>query len=57
MTVIVNEMEVVVASAERGEASAAAPTQQAADPPPLTPREITEVLERRARIALRVMAH
>jgi hypothetical protein len=57
MTVIVNEMEVVVAAGDRGEASAAAPPQQAADPPPLTPREITEVLERRARIALRVMAH
>jgi hypothetical protein len=55
MTVVINELEVVVPS-ERGEAPAAAPPPEAAPPPP-SPREIAEVLERRARIALRTLAH
>jgi hypothetical protein len=54
MTVIVNELEVVVAPPAGGDAEAPPPPPAA---PTLTPREIAEVLERRARIALRTLAH
>ncbi|HYH78817.1 MAG TPA: hypothetical protein VEX86_03450 [Longimicrobium sp.] len=53
MPVIVNEMEVVLAP-ESG-APGAGPGMQA--PPPVDPRVTAELLERRARTELRLLAH
>ena len=54
MSVVINDLEVVVA----GDAAPAAGGQPApAGPPALTPLEISELLERRARQALRLFAH
>jgi hypothetical protein len=52
MAVVINELEVVVedAPASPGEAQPGAP-------PPLSPLEMGELLERRARNALRLFAH
>lgn len=55
MPVIVNELEVVVAPPEPAEESRARPDEPRPQPP--TPLELTAVLERRARQALRVFAH
>jgi hypothetical protein len=53
MAVVINELEVVV------EETPSAPSGggQAAGPPPLSPLEMGELLERRARNALRLFAH
>lgn len=51
MSVVINEIEVVVAEVPAGDGTAPPPA------PPLTPLEIAEVLERRARQALRLFAH
>ncbi|HEU0301653.1 MAG TPA: hypothetical protein VFR37_19515 [Longimicrobium sp.] len=53
MTVVINELEVVVAD----EPPAPAGGAPAAEPPALTPLEVAELLERRARQALRLFAH
>jgi len=53
MAVVINEIEVTVESDE-----APLPGQRpAAGPPALTPLEIAELLERRARTELRLFAH
>ncbi|HEY0022144.1 MAG TPA: hypothetical protein VGB24_04515 [Longimicrobium sp.] len=52
MTVVINELEVVV-SEPQGSSQQPAP----AGPPALGPREIAELLERRARQELRLFAH
>lgn len=54
MPVVINELEVVVAPVEGG----MGPGMQGPPPaPPLTPLEISELLERRARQELRLFAH
>jgi hypothetical protein len=53
MTVVINELEVVVSESEGRQAQQPAP----AGPPALGPREIAELLERRARQELRLFAH
>ena len=56
MPVIVNELEVVVES--QGEPAPEGPSPAAAAPQPvLTPLELQEVLDRRARLARRTFAH
>lgn len=55
MPVIVNELEVVVAPPEP--AVEPRPGSEEPRPQPATPLELTAVLERRARQALRVFAH
>ena len=53
MAVVINELEVVVEEASgpsNGE-------PQPGAPPPLSPLEMSELLERRARYALRLFAH
>lgn len=52
MPVVINELEVVVAPPEGG-----AGPGRPLPPPPLSPLEIAELLERRARQALRLFAH
>ena len=54
MPVIVNEMEVVLATEGGGGEGGAGATQS---PPPPDPRAMAELLERRARNELRVFAH
>ena len=54
MPVIVNELEVVV---ESDAPPAAAGAQQAPPAPVLSPLEVAELLERRARNELRLFAH
>jgi hypothetical protein len=53
MPVVINELEVVVESEEAAGSGRPAPS----GPPPLTPLEIAELLERRARGELRLYAH
>lgn len=53
MTVVINDLEVVVAP----DAPAPATGPAAPEHPALTPLEIAELLERRARQALRLFAH
>jgi hypothetical protein len=53
MAVVINELEVVVAPVEGGGGAMQAPPPA----PPLTPLDIAELLERRARQALRTFAH
>jgi hypothetical protein len=55
MSVVINEIEVVVESEDRPGASGQG--QSAAGAPPLTPLEMAELLERRARQELRLFAH
>ncbi|MET0398119.1 MAG: hypothetical protein ABW277_15065 [Longimicrobiaceae bacterium] len=58
MTVIVNELEVVVASTEPGAQRGGGGAGEAASAPPaLTPRDLAEQLERRDRTELRLLAH
>jgi hypothetical protein len=54
MTVVINELEVVVAPPEGGQQG---PHPAPAGPPALAPRDIAELLERRARQELRLFAH
>lgn len=53
MTVVINELEVVLPAEEKG-----APGQPpAAAAPPLVPMDVAALLERRARQELRLFAH
>lgn len=54
MAVVINELEVVVAPVEGGTGGG---MQGPPPAPPLTPLEISELLERRARQELRLFAH
>ena len=54
MSVVINELEVVVPAPE---AAAGAQSGPAPGAPPLTPLEVAELLERRARQELRLFAH
>ena len=56
MPVVINEMEIVMAPPASGQAQGAQPPPAAAAPP-LTPREVSELLERRVRQELRLFAH
>ena len=53
MAVVINELEVVVEDAPSPSGGQAQPGA----PPPLSPLEMGELLERRARNALRLFAH
>jgi hypothetical protein len=55
--VIVNELEVVVAPADPGTGQPPSGSPAQSPSPPITPLELAELLERRARHALRLMAH
>jgi hypothetical protein len=57
MPVIVNELEVVVESPDGAGAAPDAAPPAPATAAPLTPLALAEVLERRARIDARVLAH
>jgi hypothetical protein len=57
MTVIVNELEVVVSPPESAAPAERAGPETTAPPPAPGPRELAALLERRAHQALRVFAH
>ncbi len=55
MATIINTLEVVID--QPGAGPAPAPAAPARPQPPLTPRDLEDVLERQARVAIRLAAH